>query len=110
MEQETNFDDDAHDARYFKFLYDLLETNISRYENQTEEILKKGSIKVEFKGALIDFKITPTGCSFFTTDNTAPTTTDSWVRMGWRRSAKRKALPKYFAQAEACVLINRLEG
>lgn len=107
MSEESNLDDEVHDAQYFQLLCELLEINSSRYEMQAEEILKNGSIKVEFSGAVIQFKITPTGCSFFTTDDNCPQTTDSWIRMGWGKSAKRNALPNYFAQAEASLLINR---
>lgn len=110
MSEEIDFDDDAHDARYFECLFDLLEKNSNRYEIQTEVLLKNGSLTVEFSGAVLDFKITPTGCFFFTSDSTGARTTDSWLRMGWGKSAKRKALPDYFAQAEASVLINREQG
>ena len=104
---EGNFDDEAHDARFFDLIFDLAVKNNSRYEMQTEKILKDGSLIVEFSGATIKFKVTPTGCSFSISDDASARTLGSWLRMGWGKSAKRRALPNYFAQAEASVLINR---
>lgn len=95
------------DQKYFKLILELEEKNASRYEMQTEQILRKGSLRVEFGGAEIKFKITPTGCEYSISDDTTPTTSRAWHRMGWGKSAKRRALPNYFAQAEASVIINR---
>jgi hypothetical protein len=107
VQTEDNFDDEAHDAQYFNLIFELANKNSSRYELQTEKILKKGYLLVEFCGATIEFKVTPTGCSFSISDDASARRSRSWLRMGWRKSAKRRSLPNYFAQAEASVLINR---
>lgn len=104
---EGNFDDEEHDTRYFNLIFELANQNNSRYEIQTEKILRNGSLLVEFSGATIEFKVTPTGCSFSISDAASLQTSGSWLRMGWGKSAKRRALPNYFAQAEASVLMNR---
>jgi hypothetical protein len=106
-DSSETFRDDEWDSKFFGLIYELVQKNRSRYEIQTEQILKNGSLKVEFSGATIEFKITPTGCSYSISDDEASRTSGSWLRMGWGKSAKRKALPDYFARAEASVLINR---
>ena len=106
MGEIVNFDEEAHDAGYFKLLYELLEKNSSRYMKQTIEILDKGSLSVEIDDAVISFKLTPVGCTSSTVDKTCTQTSGSWHRMGWKKSAKRNALPQFFASAEASLLIN----
>ena len=101
--------DQKWDARYFGLINELAEMNASRYEVQTEELLKKRKLKIEFNGASIEFKLTPQGCWFCTDDPRGQQITNSWIRMGWGRSAKRKALPYYFAQAEASTIIDQEE-
>jgi hypothetical protein len=108
-QDESTLRDDEWDARYFGLINELSEKHASRYETQTNELLKKRVLKIEFKGANIEFKITPTGCSFRTIDPQGQRNTNSWIRMGWGKSAKRRALPYYFAQAEASVIVDREE-
>lgn len=97
-----NLEDDEWDARYFGLINELAEKNSSCYELQTDELLKKRVLKIEFK-------LTPQGCWFCTDDPRGQQNTNSWIRMGWGRSAKRKALPYYFAQAEASIIIDQEE-
>lgn len=106
-QDDTTLRDDEWDARYFGLIIELSEKNASRYENQTNELLKKRVLKIEFKGESIEFKITPTGCSFRISDSHGQRITNSWIRMGWGKSAKRRALPHYFAEAEASVIIDQ---
>ena len=101
--------DQKWDARYFGLINELVKKNASRYELQTGELLRKRVLRVEFDGANIEFKLTPKGCSFNTDDPKNHQSTNSWVRMSWRRSAKKKALPYYFAKAEASVILDREE-
>lgn len=105
-ESAENFHEDESDSKFFALIVELALKNNSRYEIQTDQILKNGSLKVEFSGAEIQFKITPTGCQYSISDDTSAKTSSSWLRMGWGKSAKRRALPNYFAQAEASVIIN----
>ena len=104
-----SLENDEWDAHYFGLIYELAEKNRSRYELQTEQLLKMGSLNIEFDGAVIEFKLTPTGCSFSTVDNASARSSSSWIRMGWGKSAKRKALSHYFAQAEASIIMDREE-
>ena len=101
--------DQKWDAHYFGLINELAEKNAARYEVQTEELLKKRKLKIEFDGADIEFKLTPQGCWFCTDNPLGQQNTNSWIRMGWGRSAKRKALPYYFAQAEASVIFDLAE-
>lgn len=95
------------EARYCDLVNELIKMHAHRYEVQTNELLKKHNLNIQFKGADIEFKLTPMGCWFCTDDPQSRQNTNSWVRMGWRKSAKRKALPNYFASAEASVIVNR---
>ena len=109
-EPSETFRDDEWDSNYFRLIQELEEKNSYRYEKQIEQILDNGSLEIDFSGAVIEFKLTLTGCSYSISDNDSTRTSSSWLRMGWGKSVKRKALPNVFAQAEASVLINREEG
>jgi len=100
--------DDEWDARYFGLINELTEKHASRYEVQTDELLKKRVLKIEFSGANIEFKLTPKGCWFCTDDPQSQRSTNSWVRMGWGKSTKRRSLPNYFAEAEASIILDQL--
>lgn len=108
-EDNSTLRDDEWEARYFGLINELAEKYASRYEVQTDELLKKRVLKIEFNGANIEFKLTPKGCWFCTDDPRGQQNTNSWVRMGWRKSAKRIALPHYFAEAEASVIIDQVD-
>ena len=103
---ESNRDYSEEDARYFDLVFELQAKHSSRYEEQTELLLRRKLIATEFSGAIIEFRVTPLGCSFRTLQTSSPRSTDSWLRMGWSKSAKRKALPLFFAQAEASALVD----
>ena len=107
-EDDATLQDDDWDARYFGLINELAENNASRYEVQTDELLKKRVLKIEFTGATIEFKLTPTGCWFCTDDPQGQRNTNSWIRMGWGKSAKRRSLPYYFAEAEALIILNQM--
>jgi len=108
-QDDATLRDEEWDARYFGLINELAKKNASRYESQTVELLKKRILKIEFHGANIEFKLTPQGCWFCTVSPQGQQNTNSWIRMGWGKSAKRKALPHYFAQAEASVMIDQEE-
>lgn len=108
-QDDTTFSDEGWDAQYFGLMTELAEKNASRYEVQTDELLKKRVLKIEFSGANIEFKLTPQGCWFYTDDPQGRQNTNSWIRMGWSKSAKRRALPHYFAQAEASIIMDQRE-
>lgn len=107
-DDDATLRDDEWDARYFGLINELAEKHASRYELQTDELLKKRLLKVEFSGANIEFKLTPRGCWFCTDDPLGQQNTNSWVRMGWGKSAKRRSLPNYFAEAEASIILGQM--
>lgn len=108
-QDDATLRDEEWDSRYFGLINELAEKNASRYESQTDELLKKRLLKIEFHGASVEFKLTPQGCWFCTDDPQGQRNTNSWVRMGWGKSAKRRALPHYFAEAEASIIIDQEE-
>ena len=107
-DDDATLRDDEWDARYFGLINELAEKHASRYELQTDELLKKRLLKVEFNGANIEFNLTPNGCWFCTDDPLGQQNTNSWVRMGWGKSAKRRSLPNYFAEAEASIILGQM--
>jgi hypothetical protein len=107
-DDDATLRDDEWDTRYFGLISELAVKNASRYEVQTDELLKKRVLKIEFNGANIEFKLTPKGCWFYTDDPQGQRSTNSWVRMGWGKSTKRKSLPNYFAEAEASIILNQM--
>ena len=107
-DDDATLRDDEWDTRYFGLISELAVKNASRYEVQTDELLKKRVLKIEFNGANIEFKLTPKGCWFYTDDPQGQRSTNSWVRMGWGKSTKRKSLPNYFAEAEASIILNQV--
>ena len=107
-DDDATLRDDEWDTRYFGLISELAVKNASRYEVQTDELLKKRVLKIEFNGANIEFKLTPKGCWFYTDDPQGQRSTNSWVRMGWGKSTKRRSLPNYFAEAEASIILNQM--
>ena len=103
---ESNFDDDAFDSKYFELIDKLLINNQNRYSFQATQILELRTIDVEVKSTKLRFRLTPTGCSYQTIKSGSNRSSDGWGRMGWGRASKRKALPGFFARAEALALLN----
>ena len=106
---EITFRDKEWDAKYFGLILELETTNANRYEIQANELLSKHFLTIESEGATIQFKLTLTGCRFYANNPQCQINTSSWIRMGWGKSAKRKALPNFFASAEASVILNQME-
>jgi len=107
-DDDATLRDDEWDTRYFGLISELAVKNASRYEVQADELLKKRVLKIEFNGANIEFKLTPKGCWFYTDDPQGQRSTNSWVRMGWGKSTKRRSLPNYFAEAEASIILDQM--
>ena len=105
--EDATLSDDEWEARYFGLINEFAKKYASRYEIQTDELLKKRALKIEFNGANIEFKLTPKGCWYCTDDPRGQRNTNAWVLMGWGKSAKRRALPRYFAEAEASVIMDQ---
>ncbi|MFM1951614.1 MAG: hypothetical protein RJA33_408 [Actinomycetota bacterium] len=103
---ETNFDDEEHDSLYYSLINDLLEKNIERYASQSEMLMSQKEIVVEVDGRAISYQLTRNGCTFRLTKNLEGSKTISWSRLGWRKSAKREALPWIFAKSEATALMD----
>ena len=107
-DDDATLRDDEWDTRYFDLISELTEKYASRYEVQTDELLRKRLLKIEFNGANIEFKLTPKGCWFYTDNPQCRRSTSSWRRMGWGKSTKRRSLPNYFAEAEAIIILDQM--
>lgn len=98
--------DDAWDEKYFLLILELSEKNASRYESQANSLLENKCFEYSLNGVDILYKLTPTGCSYYTSDDAHGVKESSWSRMGWTKSSKARALPFFFAKSEASVLID----
>jgi len=98
-------EDDLWDAKYFGLILELTEKNASRYEVQTFQLLKEKFLEVETNGFVITYTIHRTGCSSSFAAPEGGHGRRSWVRMGWKKSSKIKALPNFFASSEANMLL-----
>lgn len=103
---EDSLRDDAWEENFFSLILELSEKNSSRYENQALTLLKNKTLEISFGGVSIKYRITPTGCWFYTSENVKGHSRRGWNRMGWRKSSKIKALPSFFAGSEAGVLLD----
>lgn len=98
--------DEAWDEKYFSLILELSEKNSSRYESQSETLLKNKTFEISVEGVEIRYEITPIGCRYYASENTNGVAGSGWTRMGWKKSTKRSRLPFFFASSEAGVLLN----
>lgn len=98
--------DTEWDQKYFKLILELEEKFASRYEMQTSELMVEKSIEILVNGISINYKLDRLGCSYFIKDDKNSNLQKGWSRIGWGKSAKRKALPHLFAKSEADHLID----
>jgi len=105
MSDELLSPEELWDAQYFGLILELEKKNTSKYESFADQLLKKNEIIIEVEGTEIKFKLTPIGCRYTLINSKDGTGMESWTRMGWGKAAKRKALPRFFAKAEADLLI-----
>jgi hypothetical protein len=104
LKLEASFPDDADwDAKYFGLIFELAEKNASRYELQTAQLLTLKSMEITVNGIHIKYKLERRGCSYSVSEDRF--SKKSWIRMGWGKSSKRRALPNFFAKSEADVLL-----
>lgn len=98
---------DDWDKRYFGLISKLIEKNESVYELRAHELLKCKKLNVMIRDIPVTFELTPVGCSYILGNGESGLLGKGWKRLGWRKTSKTRALPEYFAQAEALVLLDR---
>jgi hypothetical protein len=108
-ENSNNLQGDSSEDRYFRMIHDLESKNDSRYHDQAMQILRNKILNVDFQGTTIRYEMTWNGCKSHIIESSGLSISNFWSRMGWRKSSKLKALPNFFAQAEASVLLNGLK-
>ena len=94
------------DQKYFKLVLELEERFASRYEIQASKLLEEKSMEILVNGICIIYKLDRRGCTYFMQDEKNSILQKGWSRLGWGKSAKRKALPHLFAKSEANHLID----
>jgi hypothetical protein len=94
------------DRKYFSLILELEEKYASRYEMQASKLLVDKSMEILIKSISITYKLDRLGCSYSIHDERNSNLQKGWSRIGWGKSAKRKALPYLFAKSEADVLID----
>jgi hypothetical protein len=96
--------DTEWDQKYFSLILKLEEKHASRYEMQASKLLLEKSMEILVNGIPITYKLDRLGCSYFIHDGKNLNHQEGWSRIGWSKSAKRKALPHLFAKSEADLL------
>lgn len=100
--------DSDQELAYFEFMAELGVKNASRYELQTQELVKNRKIELEIKDFIVRYKLDRVGCSFQVSKDGGKTFREkTWVRTGWRKSGRLSYLPLFFAQCETNVLLNK---
>jgi len=94
------------DAAYMAFIIELGKKNSSRYERQAEQIIREKFISLEVNSFSVNYAMNRTGCWFEANNSKKGFQLKSWNRFGWGRSAKRRALPGFFAKTEADILLS----
>ena len=103
-DSSENFDDEARDDAYFALLDELESKNVSRYEEQAKELIKRKSLVLQIDSLWVKYSLGQLGCSCdISYDSGNSYSEHSWCRLGWGRKKKEKWLPAYFAQTEADV-------
>lgn len=92
------------DAAYFAFILELSEKNASRYEEQADQLLKNKTLHLSVNGIPVKYRLDRIGCWCEAADLENTFQKRSWNRFGWGKSAKRRALPGFFAKTEADLL------
>ena len=108
MGTHEELDDGSAEDQFWNFASQLYIENASRYEFQAQELIKKRSIELELQGIPVRYRINLTGCWFEISDRANKEFyKKTWNRFGFRKSAKLKALPAFFALTEAGLLFKR---
>jgi hypothetical protein len=103
-DRAENIDEVARDETYFDLYHQLESQNISRYEEQARELIKKKTLVLKVDNCWIKYSLDRQGCSshiFQDIENTI--SAKSWIRLGWSRRKKERGLPSFFAKTETDV-------
>lgn len=106
VSSENSIGNSDWDKKYFKLILELEERFASRYEMQASKLLEEKSMEILVNGVSITYKLDRRGCSYLIQDEKNSNVQKGWSRIGWGKSAKRKALPHLFAKSEANHLID----
>lgn len=102
--REKNIEDESRDEAYFELYHQLESQNISRYEMQAKELIKKKTLALKVDDFWVKYSLDRLGCSshiFQDLENTI--IVKSWTRLGWSRRKKERGLPTFFAKTETDV-------
>jgi len=103
-DNSENFDDEKRDDAYFAILDELESKNVSRYEEQAKELIKRKSLVLQIDNLWVRYSLDRLGCSCDVSYDSGNSYNEhSWSRLGRGRKNKEKWLPAYFAQTEADV-------
>lgn len=102
--REKDIEDESRDEAYFELYHQLESQNISRYELQAKELIKKKTLALKVDDFWVKYSLDRLGCSchiFQDLENTI--SVKSWTRLGWSRRKKERGLPTFFAKTETDV-------
>lgn len=108
QEQQGNIgDENLEDDSFDQLCRDLLANNFSRYQLQTQELLKKGRLEGELNGHKYSYTLKKNECSF---NIAMPPKLEmqqfALTQLHWRKAKKLEHIPLFFAQCEAALLVD----
>jgi hypothetical protein len=98
-----NYGDESFD----QLCRDLLAANHSRYQLQTQELLKKGRLEGELNGYKFAYALEKNECTFtIALPPKLEMQQQATTHLHWRKSKKLEYIPLFFAQCEAAILVD----
>jgi hypothetical protein len=107
-DQQGKFANEGYgDETFEQRCRDLLAANLSRYQLQTQELLKKGRLEGELNGYKFAYTLAKNECSFtIALPPKLEMQQQATTHLHWRKSKKLEYIPLFFAQCEAAILVD----
>ncbi len=107
-DQHRNLSDESNgDESFDQLCRELLSVNLSRYQLQTQELLKKGRLEGELNGYKFAYTLANNECTFtIAVPPKLEMQQQATTHLHWRKSKKLEYIPLFFAQCEAAILVD----
>ncbi len=107
-DQHRNLSDESNgDESFDQLCRELLSVNLSRYQLQTQELLKKGRLEGELNGYKFAYILAKNECTFtIALPPKLEMQQQATTHLHWRKSKKLQYMPLFFAQCEAAILVD----
>jgi hypothetical protein len=100
-------DESSGDESFDQLCRELLSVNLSRYQLQTQELLRKGRLEGELNGYKFAYILAKNECTFtIALPPKLEMQQQATTHLHWRKSKKLEYIPLFFAQCEAAILVD----